>query len=296
MFLSGTPFLNHPAELFPMLNMLDPVGFANFYEYAKRYMGAEYIQGHWFFPPGLVTNRAELADRLSRLMIRRTKKDVAIDLPDLTRTIVPMELDNKAAYKKAVRSVREWLKEKGREVLNPAHALTRLNTLRQIVGEGKVKMALELSEDILQDEDKRIVLFCHHKEILASLTAGLKHYGVRIISGDVPQKERLENTNEFLRPDSPIRVMIITVAGAEGIDLYSASDIIFVEREWTPAREEQAEARLHRMGQKNPVTAWYLVARGTVDEKLDRIVSEKRKVFGQVITQDEIVTRIMEEL
>ena len=102
--------------------------------------------------------------------------------------------------------------------------------------------------------------------------------------------------NDFLMPDSSLRVMIITVAGAEGIDLFSASDIIFVEREWNPAREEQAESRLHRNGQKNSVNAWYIVASKTIDEKIDKLVRSKRKVFQQVVTSDEVAEAILEGL
>jgi SWI/SNF-related matrix-associated actin-dependent regulator 1 of chromatin subfamily A len=90
--------------------------------------------------------------------------------------------------------------------------------------------------------------------------------------------------------------MIITVAGAEGIDLFSACNIIFVEREWTPAREEQAEARLHRNGQKNAVSSYYIVAANTIDQKFDDVVSQKRAMFGQVIHTDEIVNTILEGL
>ena len=295
LFLSGTPFLNHPQELFPLLNILDPVGYGNFFTFAKRYLGAQYINGGWYFPPDVVTNRDELAERLKGVMLRRTLSDVALNLPELTRTSMLVDLDNAAAYRIAVRDIRRWLKEKGRDVLNPAHVLTRLNVLRQIVGEGKVKHAIELAENVLND-GRKVVLFAHHRDVVKVLGEGLREYGVKMIVGDVPQKERLDNTNLFLSKDSSCRVMIISTAGAEGIDLYSASDIIFVEREWTPAREEQAEARLHRHGQKNPVTAHYLVAKGTVDEKLDGIIRTKRKLVGQVIRQDEVLELLLKEL
>lgn len=295
LMLSGTPFLNRPDELFPLLNMLDPVGFSNFFDYAKRYMGAEYIQGMWYFPPGVVTNRDELAKRLERVMIRHTKKAVALELPDLTRTIVPVELTNKAAYKAALRDVMTWLRSKDRSVVNPSHALTRLAVLRQVVGEGKVAAAVELAESVLQD-GKKVVLFAHHKAIITSLEEALKDYGVKTIVGDTPQKERLENSNLFLSDDSSCRVMVISTAGGVGIDLFSASDIIMVERQWTPAMEEQVEARLHRIGQKNPVNAYYIVARGTVDEKLSRIVDLKRGVIGQVISQDDVITQLLTEM
>jgi SWI/SNF-related matrix-associated actin-dependent regulator 1 of chromatin subfamily A len=295
LFLSGTPFMNRPSELFPLLNMLDPVGFSNFYQYATRYCGAQYIGGEWYFPPDVVTNASELAQRLNTLMIRRTKMQVLKELPELTRTGVPIEISNMAEYKRAVRDIREWLKKQGRTVINPEHVLTRLNTLRQVVGDGKVSAAVELAEGVLND-GKKAVLFAHHKNVVRALEAALRVYGVGVISGDVSGRNRQNLINEFLILDSSLRVMIITVAGAEGIDLYSASDIIFVEREWTPAREEQAEARLHRMGQKYPVTSWYIVAKHTVDEKLEKVIRKKRDVIGSVITQDEIVEMVLSEL
>ena len=294
-FLSGTPFLNHPRELFPLLNILDPVGYGNFYTFAKRYLGAQYINGAWYMPDDVVTNRTELSERLQAIMIRRTLKQVELELPDLTRVSLPVEMDSMVEYRRAVKDIRAWLKTKERQVLNPAHVLTKLNVLRQIVGEGKVKHAVELAEGVLND-GRKVVLFAHHRDVVEAIVSALKGYGLKMIVGDIPQKERSLNVKEFLSPDSSCRVMVISTAGAEGIDLYSASDIIFVEREWTPAREEQAEARLHRNGQKNPVTAHYLVAKGTVDEKLDEIVRAKRKVFGQVISQDEVLELVIKGL
>lgn len=270
--------------------------------YASKNCGAQYVGGAWYFPPNGATNLEELGERVKYLLLRRTKQDVLHDLPDLTRTSIPLEIDNIKDYRKAIKDLRGWLKENKKEVMNPEHILTRLNSLRQIVGNGKVDAAVELAESVLND-GKKVVLFCHHKEVLHRLQEGLKHYRVGVISGDVPPKKRqnlvddfLKNSNAPLMQDSSLQVMIITVAGAEGIDLFSASDIIFVEREWTPAKEEQAESRLHRNGQKNPVNAWYLVATGTIDEKFDAMVKSKRKMFKQVIRTDEILELIWDDL
>lgn len=295
LFLSGTPFMNRPSELFPLLNMLDPIGYNSFYNYAIRYCGAQYQGGTWFFPPGVVTNRNELADRLSRVMIRRTKREVLKDLPELTRTTIPIDIPNMANYKAAVKDVRTWLKAHDKTVVDPSHVLTRLGVLRQILAEGKVGAAIELAEAVLQD-GKQVVLFAHHKETVALLRKGLAQHGVEYIDGSVKPEKRFEKSNLFLMENSPIRVMIITIAGREGIDLYSASDIIFVEREWVPAWEEQAESRLHRNGQKNPVNAYYLSANKTADEKLEKMVSEKRRIVGSVISQDEVLEVFLQNL
>lgn len=300
LFLSGTPFMNRPGELFTMLNMLDPKGFSNYYQYAQRYCGAIYDGGMWYFPPNGISNTEELVQRLNYLMIRRTKQDVLHDLPELTRSSLPVKI-KRTEYEKARRDVREWLKGQDRELINPEHALTKLNVLRQIVGKEKVEAAVELAESVLQD-GKKVVLFAHHHDVVDMLKEKLKAYKVGIISGNVTAKKRqktielFQDSNQDLSSDSSLQVMIITTAGAEGIDLFAASDIIFVEREWTPAKEEQAESRLHRNGQTNPVNAWYIVATNTVDEKLDRMVRDKRKIFGQVIRTDEIVEHLLDTL
>lgn len=295
LFLSGTPFMNKPSEIFPLLNMLDSRAYSNFFQFATRYCGAQYISGMWYFPPGVITNVEELTERLSTIMIRRTKKSVLKDLPDLTRTSVPVSIHNLKEYREALKDIKSWLKTNDKTTLDPNNVLTRLNTLRQIIGDGKTAAAIELAESVLQD-GKKVVLFAHHKKVVEILMVSLQSYGVGTITGDVKPKDRQKKINDFLMLDSKMRVMIITVAGAEGIDLFSASDIIFAEREWTPAREEQAESRLHRNGQKNPVNAWYIVATGTIDEKFDKLIREKRKMFQQVITSDVIAEAILEGL
>ena len=200
LMLSGTPFMNRPSELFPLLNMIDPLSYANFYDFARRYCGAQYVNGYWYFPPGVVTNIEELAERLSGVMIRRTKREVLKDLPELTRTSVPVEINNMKEYKGAVRDVKSWLKGKGKEVLDPGHVLTRLNVLRQIVGEGKVEATMELAESVLND-GKKLVIFAHHKDVVARLKEELEENGhyVGVIDGSVAPKKRQVAIEEFLK-------------------------------------------------------------------------------------------------
>lgn len=279
LFLSGTPFLNKPDELFPALNMLDPISYPNFTAYAKRYLGAEWIDGSWYFPNRL-TNVQELRDRLKSVMIRRTKGEVLKDLPDKTRIIVPVDIPL-SEYKSQLKGV------------NRDNVLARLTALRQIVGRAKVKSSAELARSILQDGEQ-VVLFAHHKEVVSALRSELSEYSVGLIVGDTSPKARQEIVEKFLGKE--LNAVIISVAGAEGIDLYSASHIIFAEREWTAAKEEQAEDRLHRIGQKSSVTCWYVTARNTYDERMAEKVQKKRDVFGQVISQDEIISEILEYL
>lgn len=291
LLLSGTPFMNNPGELFSLLNLLDPTGFNNYYQYAIKYCGAHKLGSMWIFPKDVVTNREELEHRLKRYMIRRTKQQVELQLPELVRSYIPIELSSTSEYKKAeLAFVTDWRKAKSK-----VNALVKLNELRQIIGREKIETTVELAENILE-AGRKVVIFAHHKAVVLELHKKLNPYKVGVISGDTPAEERQRLSKQFLLDNNQIRVMIISVAGAEGINLYSASDIIFAEREWTPAREEQAEARLHRIGQKSNVTSYVLVVKGTVDEKMDTLVRTKRAVIGQVISQDMILETILESL
>ena len=292
LLLSGTPFMNRPTELFQLLNVVDPIGFNNFYSYAIKYCGAERIGGYWVFPKDKVTNREELEERLKRYMIRRTKQEVELELPDLSRVYVPVELSSTGEYNKALAEFKDWRKQ----AKSMASALVKLTKLRQIVGMEKVEPTVELATSIVE-AGRKVVIFAHHKEVVMALAKALVKVGeIGIISGDTKPEERQALAQKFLLDNSKICIMIITVAGAEGINLFSASDIIFCEREWTPAKEEQAEARLHRIGQKSSVTSYYIVVKDSVDEYMNTTVKNKRDVIGQVISQDEIVESILKEI
>jgi SWI/SNF-related matrix-associated actin-dependent regulator 1 of chromatin subfamily A len=290
LFLTGTAFKNKRIEMYQLLNMIDPVQWSNIKDFGERYCGGKLEGGHWIIKPDKETNTEELQARLAPIMLRRTKMQVADDLPELTRVSIPIYLDNQSEYEQTLRSVKEQARREG---YKPARALTLLNQLRQVVGRGKIKSAVELAEDLLESGEQ-VVLFAHHKAVVAELKSALSSHRVGVIAGDTKPKDRQMLSDAFLA--GRLRVMILSSAGKEGLDLYSGSHIIFVERLWTPADEEQIEARLHRNGQKNAVTAHYLVARGTVDERLDGIVRDKRLEFANLIESDIIREVFMGEL
>ncbi len=293
LFLTGTAFKNKRIEMFQLLYMLDPKQWSNVKDFGERYCGGKLYGGHWIIPPDKETNTEELQARLAPIFLRRTKMQVASDLPDLTRVSIPITLDNQREYEQTLRSVKEQARREG---YKPAYALTLLNKLRQVVGMGKVQAAIELVQD-LSESGEKIVIHAHHKavvkELVQQLMVSVRSVRIGVISGDTLPRDRQELVEMFLA--GRLNVMIISSAGKEGIDLYSANQIIFVERQWTPADEEQIEARLHRRGQTNPVTAHYLVARGTVDERLDEIVRNKRSEFANLIESD-IIKEIFLEL
>lgn len=283
LFLSGTPFMNRPVELFNLLNMINPIEWENYWAFTGRYCDrkAKYIgKGRKIWDVSGASNLDELRNRISPVMLRRTKAEVLVELPELVRTIIPLDINSKREYNKALAELKDAVKLT--QNLHSEEVLTRLTAVRQLLGLAKVSAALELAEDILAEPDKKVVLFAHHKRVVDKLVEELKEYGVATIVGADSQQVRANTIEKFQHKILP-RVVVMSAAGSEGIELHRASDIIMVERQWNPAREAQAEARLHRIGQKNAVTAHYLVVRNTMDERVHELIEAKRTVFGTVV-------------
>lgn len=278
--LSGTPFLNRPVELFPLLNLIQPHVWSNFWKYVHRYCDARKDHfGHWDFKGA--TNLGELKERLEHVMLRRTKDDVLKDLPAVTKTYLPY-LPQEQSLVKTYQQAYEVAKAQ------PSNVSPRIRILemRKVIGLMKVKPAIELAEDILVDNGK-VVLFAIHKDVVAQLEEGLEKYNVVKIVGDTPQKDRNDIVNKF-QSDPEVRVAIISEAGGEGINLFAASNLIFVEREWNPGKETQIIGRCHRIGQTQPVQVYYIIAKNTIDERIHRLIEKKAEVLGQVISFEDI--------
>ena len=137
--------------------------------------------------------------------------------------------------------------------------------------------------------DKKLVIFGHHIDVLDLLEKYLKdkNIGYVRIDGRTPNNKRQDLVDKFQKdPNTKIFLGGISATGL-GITLTSASDSLFIERVWTPAVEEQAEDRLHRISQKNAVIAWYMSVSGTIDDKLAKIVNNKRDVISQLFKKDQ---------
>lgn len=290
--LSGTPFVNKPVELFGPLHIVDPRMFPNWYRFAIRYTQGP--QAGW---QG-VRNVGELKNRLSTVMIRRTKREVKPEMPPVTWSFLPMAIDNMKQYREAENDVIAYLERVGKDATGARYAetLVRMNVLRQIAGMGKVANSLEWAESFLtRDDEDKLVMYAHHLPIVRALANGLQSFGVETITGEVSAKKRDERWHRFQDGPSP-RVMVINQAGGEGIDLFRACNIFFVEREYVPRHEDQAIGRLDRIGQTRPVNVWMALGLGTIDRPMSEIVEKKRKMFGQVLKVDQVEKSVLSEL
>ena len=129
-----------------------------------------------------------------------------------------------------------------------------------------------------------LVIFGYHIHVLLGVTRICQRMGIRasVLHGNDTSEERNRVVNQFQNGHSDVFIAPILSAGL-GLNLHRASDVLFLERMWTPALMSQAEARVERIGQKNPVTATYLDAAKTVDEYLATVLMSKQAVIDRVV-------------
>lgn len=286
--LSGTPLLSRPSELFSLLNIIDPKTWSNWYEYARKYCAAH--QTRWGMDTSGASNVEELHARIKRYFIRRDKSEVLKELPPKNFIDVPVELDKATAkeYELAASNLARYLKDRqGKQPAEVARAmaaekLQQLNILRQLNALGKVDVAIELVESILEAGEK-VLVFSSFIEPLDRLKA---HFGDKAvtITGQTPVDERQAVVEKF-QGDKETKIFLggIKSAGV-GITLTAASNVVFLDYSWNPADHQQAQDRVHRPGQvANSVNIYQLFAMNTIDDDLKEILETKQGIFDQVI-------------
>ncbi len=276
--LTGTPVTNRPAELIAQLRILGRLGdFGSGLQFASRFRGPDaHMRLHWHLR--------------ARCFARRLKADVLPQLPAKTRAVVPVELDNEPEYRLAERDVVAWLQSQPLDLREldakvaaalRAERLVRLNALKLLAARGKLHAARSWIHDFCSSGE-RLVVFAHHREIQHAL---LDHFPRALhILGEDSHAVRDAALRAFQAPDCPENQLIICsieVAG-HGLTLTRASNVAFLELDWTPAKHDQAEDRCHRIGQQDAVNASYLLAAGTIDETVSTLLERKRAVIGAV--------------
>jgi SWI/SNF-related matrix-associated actin-dependent regulator 1 of chromatin subfamily A len=157
-----------------------------------------------------------------------------------------------------------------------------ISEIRRETGRAKLDAAISFIREQSEGYSEKIVIYAHHLDALETLQSAFEPRSV-LITGQTPLKTRQQALDAF-QNDPDVRYFIAsTQAVGVGITLTASSHVIFVEPDWTPAVLEQAEARLHRIGQQNSVLAQYLVLENSLDERIFAAVHEKMQVIDQVI-------------
>jgi len=281
--LSGTAISSRPKEFFNTLNLMRPNQFSSFWDFAQRYCDPWHDGFGWNFDGASYTQ--ELNERTRDLCIRRLKSEVLPELPPKTRTFLPIHLSKKdrSPYDIAQEEWDRTIEEAyiNGEKLPAGTMLNMINDLRHICGQVKVNYAVDWITQYMTQTGKPIVVFTHHRDVLKRIAGKFKN--VQTISGDVSSKKRQQIVEDF--QEGKIDLLVCnTIAAKEGITLTRADTVLFIEREWVPTDEEQAEDRVYRIGQESDnVHAVYLSVAGTIDEHFDRVVEAKRQVVKAVL-------------
>ena len=280
-FLTGTPVLNRPSELYPVLRSCSPATIAPFLSYTgytEHFCGG-YWDGVQWWDKG-ATNCEELNRRLSAdFMLRRTKQEVLSELPE--KTFQTISLPQTGDTKKLVAEEFRWdEKSYGRIAL--ALDSGELSSHRQELAIAKVPQAISWIAEVLESE-KKIVIFAYHREVIRQLKIGLENYNPVILDGSTGMSARSDAVSDF-QTDPMVRVFIgqITAAGV-GITLTAASHVVFVEPDWVPGVIHQAVDRCHRIGQKSAVLAQFLVVEGSLEERMMNVLVDKTKIIKTIV-------------
>jgi SWI/SNF-related matrix-associated actin-dependent regulator of chromatin subfamily A-like protein 1 len=297
--LTGTPITNRPAELFPLLNYLDPVRWNNFFQFARRYADARRTRFGWDFSGA---SHLEELHRILRgsVMIRRLKADVLSELPPKRRQIIVLPADQAKA---AVESEREFLSREAAilESINlpeiiaasnqfndsqvSRNAISALAELSRLRHQTAVAKAPCIAENVLAAaEQGPVVVFGHHKDVLKEIYRRLEKEGIRtaVVTGSMSVADRQASVDAF--QGERVDVILGTI-GAMGVGhtLTRSCHVIFAELDWVPANMSQAEDRCHRIGQPNPVLIQHFVLDGSLDAQMAEVLIRKQSVIDQAL-------------
>lgn len=279
LLLTGTLITNKAIDVFSPYKFLNPTIFGtSFYAFRSRYFD---MVGYGNHTPVLKRSmEAELSARLHSIAYRAAKAD-CLDLPETTDVVRQVELE--PAARKIYRSlVKESFAELASGEVTAPNVLTRLLRLSQLTGGflGSDENAavqqissakLSAMEDILESavaEGQKLVIIARFLPEIRAICKELDRRGLRYacITGEV--QDRAAQVAQFQNdPDVPVFVGQIATAGL-GLTLTAASTMVFYSLDYSMSNYEQAKARIHRVGQRNPCTYIHLIAKGTVDEKV----------------------------
>jgi SNF2 family DNA or RNA helicase len=309
--LTGTPILNRPKEIWPILAFLDPETWnkngKGFISFARKYCaGYKDAMGHWHFDGN--SKLDELQRRLrSTIMIRRLKSEVLTELPPKFRQVIEfpdstgitkahaaamesfeatiaalrtrVELakasDNQEDYNEAVEALKEGAQIK----------FTEMAKMRHDTAVAKIPVVTEHIRDMV-DSGIKVIVFAHHRDVQDALMAEFKDIAVMHRGG--MSDEARDLVVEQFQNDPKIKLFIGSIqASGVGITLTASSHVVFVELDWVPGIMSQAEDRAHRIGQVDNVTVQHLVLEGSIDANMAQTLIDKQAVIDKALDKKE---------
>lgn len=314
--MTGTPVMNKPQDLWSILNWLHHDLWTSYWNFYKRFVDYEIIYPHGYHEIKGPKNEEALRRAIEPYFVRRRKEDVLKDLPDKYYTEIEVELGLKQrkAYDEMKKEMIAWLEtQDGTKPLAAPVVIAQLIRLQQfalayadvtyatdsegqVVGgsvsltepSAKVDALFQIIDDLGEGlKDEPLVIFSQFKQAIYLIERRLQERSTEYvrITGDDSGEVRRHAVDNFQSGVSHIFLGTIG-AGSEGITLTRSSTVIFLDRDWTPARNAQAEDRLHRIGQEEAVQVIDIVARRTVDQYRMARLEMKKEWIRRMIDDD----------
>ena len=252
--LSGTPIYNRGAEIWNVVNILDFHCLGDWESFTR-----EWCDG---YGNHIVRDPALLGAHLRRegLILRRTKQEVLAELPPKRRLVQEIDTDDRV-YRELMRPVMELLGS-----LSALHPDAKERALleerisageRQATGVAKAPFVAAFVRALL-DGGEKVLLFAHHHAVMDIYKKELAAYKPAFITGRETQEGKDRAVMRFMGGETDL--CVISLRSASGLNLQRASCVVFGELDWSPAVHSQAEDRAHRIGQKDSILCYYLVA------------------------------------
>ncbi|MFP4379514.1 MAG: DEAD/DEAH box helicase [Candidatus Sumerlaeia bacterium] len=289
--LTGTPIENRLLDLWSIADFAIP-----------HYLGSrdDFEQRVQSSAPEDITQW--LKTRLKPVLLRRLKTEVASELPPRIeeRRDCEMTDEQRLAYMAELKRTREMLENQGGEGdaidgKSRVQILAALTRLRQICcdpailglgakGSGKIEAMLEIVDEVSENGQK-ILIFSQFVKMLDRIELFLRERDLPLWKLTGQSKERQRIVQDFEAHRGPGVFLISLMAGGVGLNLTSASHIILFDPWWNPAIEAQAIDRSHRIGQKNPVLAFRLVSKDTIEERIMELQEEKQNLSRDIFDE-----------
>jgi SNF2 family DNA or RNA helicase len=295
--LTGTPIENRLSEIWSIFDFVSPGLLGSLNKFEERFTRPIADGDH--------KTAARLRATIHPFILRRTKQEVAKDLPEKIEMdqICDLAGEQRALYAQVVREVRaQVLGEVERVGLASAqiHILAGLTRLRQAACDprllglprsftdedsGKLIALRELVEEC-EGGGHKVLVFSQFVTMLQVIKSALDKDGITYEYLDGSTKDRAERVDHF-QDDPGCTVFLISLkAGGTGLNLTAADTVIHFDPWWNPAVEDQATDRAHRIGQSKVVNVYRLVAAGTIEEKILQLKAKKRELVASVLTED----------
>jgi superfamily II DNA or RNA helicase len=298
LILTGTPVQNRLGELWNLFRFINPGLLGSYDQFKAKFITPiEELQDK--------ERQAQLNRLVHPFMLRRTKREVVAELPDKEEITLRVELSE------GEEAVCELIRLHAEEMLHAEESdrvgvatLAEITRLRQAACSAslieksysgpcsKITALLDLLAE-LQEGEHRALIFSQFTSFLAQVRKALDDSGIPYLylDGSVPPKQRAQLVKEFQEGSCPF-FLISLKAGGLGLNLTAANYVVHLDPWWNPAIEQQATDRAYRIGQTQKVTAYHLVAAGTIEEKILRLHETKRNLADALLDGTDLSSRL----